>query len=220
MPRRYLQVPDNVTFLGDQPGLPELMEVLRELVVNVNRSFSEIELVETELRGEEGFTVTFSGNIDLGGNRITNVGAPQRSTDVVTSETVQKQGLFSANPGRPMTTTQPIIAGGGMQITTSLGTSDAISQLDMEAFVAEQLEDNVATINDGEVVDREDLDGTVGGTAGTLLFGASFEDGELVARPVILRQGATLQHDARTHELLEQVLNSLETIAALLQKDS
>jgi len=84
-------------------------------------------------------------------------------------------------------------------------------------LISEELEKAVATIRDGNIVDLENVDGTIGSTKGTLLFATTTEDGTIKARPLRMGAYGVQFSDGRTQELLELVLEKLISIDANLQ---
>ena len=81
-------MPRNTFVLEPLPENPSTKDI-NSRIEDLNRILSDINILESELRGEDGFTTSFSSNIDLNGNRITNLVHSESGTDAVNRDEVR-----------------------------------------------------------------------------------------------------------------------------------
>src|SRR5258706_15797927 len=91
------------------------LEDLNRLITQLNESNSRLAVTLATIQGQDGTTPQFSNNVDLGANRLTNVGRGVQNSDVPTIGQLRDFGLF-ASAGQPHVANTPIIANAGVQV--------------------------------------------------------------------------------------------------------
>jgi hypothetical protein len=205
MPRQRLQIRNL-----DKPvvSVEELQRELQERIVELNEALRRIELLESQLRGEDGFIATISSYLDMSGHRITKGARSKAPDDFVIRRELEEAfpGLFS--PARSIRVTKKLEAEKGMTIPGAGGGSTAIlTEDEINALITAQLGGAVATVGDGQPIDTEDLDGTDGATKGTLLFGLGPENKARLIR--VTPAGELVSRNPVLEELLMQVIAAL-----------
>lgn len=99
--------------------IPAIAGVDTTLLGAINQRLRAVSDAIASLTGDRG-PVLFSDNLDLGAKRVTNVGQPEKDTDVVTlgylrAHTITAQAGTPAGPATPMVATRPIEARAGLR---------------------------------------------------------------------------------------------------------
>lgn len=69
-------IPPNLT--GDM-----LLYYLNSMIEQINSSFSDIDILESAVRGEEGYTATIASNLDVQGNTVMNLRTPSAAHEAL-----------------------------------------------------------------------------------------------------------------------------------------
>lgn len=120
--------------LAARLGMPEWMVPLSG---QLNDFFERLDLRLGELEGIEGQTPAVTNDMDLGGNRLTNLGRSQADSDAVTRGEMAAFGLY-ARPGTSVHETKlQIKALGGLEVPTAIELPAAVNLAQLESAIAE-----------------------------------------------------------------------------------
>ena len=195
-------------------SVEDLVQEINQKMIEINESFQKLELLESQVRGEDGFTAQISSNLNMSSKRITNGARSKSPDDFVIRRELEEllPGLFS--PGRPIEVNSQLNIKKGISIGGSGGSSsNVLNEGDVVNLINSAIGDNVPTIKDGQVVDLEDTDGTDGSTTGTLLFATTVDNGVVKARPVrITPAGDILTSNPRLEELIESLNSNIDRL--------
>ncbi len=98
MPRHNRTIQPLVSLPGELT--PEIfISILNQKIEEINNSFTSLDMMESELRGEEGNTITAGSNVELGGKRVTGAGMSQSDSDYVTRGELRRNGLYVDHTG-------------------------------------------------------------------------------------------------------------------------
>lgn len=133
MPRKDRTIQPLVTL--PQEITPEIfIQTLNQKIEEINTSFTSLDLLESELRGEEGYSPKLSSTLDLQGNRITGGGISQSDTDYVTRGELRKSTLFPNHQGQ-LTTQRPISAPQGISTSPAMAPEGAVTLAQVNALL-------------------------------------------------------------------------------------
>jgi len=109
---------------------------INRVIVEINSVFSNISEQLAKLEGRDGRTISLSGDVDLGGKRIKNVGRAGSKTDVPNVEELVEKALYAL--GDRHVTTRLIEAQGGITVPRAEAGPDAVplAQLSDEVSLA------------------------------------------------------------------------------------
>ena len=212
MPRRYFSI--STIDLLEGASVDELITEVNEKIVEINEALSYLELLESKLRGEDGNLVTFSNNIDMQGNRITNAARSNGQDDAITRREIIERGFFQTQPGKAVTSDKSIVLTGGATITIPPATSgnQAVTLAQVLALINTAVEQAAGQVRDGTEISLQGSDGVIGTTKGSLVFGTKDEDGTEKAKPIRVGPSGIQASDGKAQELLELTIDVLSSI--------
>lgn len=197
-------------------SLQTLREEVDQRIRDLNVILEDVSYKLNQIRGLSSLTPEFFNHLDVGGKRVTNGSRSQKPTDFVIRKELEDAGIFNPNPARTLDVKRPIKADGGI----SIGGSLVLTEEEITNLIIDLLGENVAVIQDGEVIDLQDYDGTTGTTQGTLIFGATLEDGTRARLVRVNPAGDMLVADPSTREQLSTITHLLEKLIQVVEDKS
>lgn len=158
---------DRIPEISQVPeDLNELVIFLNTVIRQLNEVFAELNLSDSQFRGNDSFTPTFNNDVDLNRFRLRNISRSQDGGDAVTRRELEEIGILGSAAGilfkQPVTFTQNLFSegpqgGGGSELPNNDDVSDMITS--MTAGI-------VPVAVSGEVIDDQDVfaNGTTEGT--------------------------------------------------------
>src|ERR1044071_10376675 len=106
---------------------PDVFErILNDKIEEMNSSLSSLDLLESEVRGEDSYTPTYANHVNMQGNRITNAAQSQSDTDYVTRGELRRNGLYADHTGR-LVTQRVIETSAGVMSAPALALNEAVT---------------------------------------------------------------------------------------------
>ena len=208
MPPRYARIPPIEAEVRD----PEQLKMLvNDRIAEINRVLTELEIAESETRGEDGASPMISADLDMDGNNIINLRRSSSPTDAVTRQELQDIGLIG-NPGGEVTFNVPVGFSSGIINLGALGggSGGLVTADDVQTLIEQALGATVATSRDGEIVTTEDPAGVNGRTEGTLAMARDGKTGK--ARHLQAEDGRLVVIDIGSTRLLSELVEIMKDI--------
>lgn len=139
-------IPDNLS--------PDLfVRLLNSKIEEINRSFASLDLMESELRGEDGNTAQTGSDIDVQGNRVRNAKDSEKDTDYVTRGELRRNSLYVDHTGS-LKTNRPIQTSQNITTTPARSANESVTLSQLQALINQALpagiivqwHDTIATI--------------------------------------------------------------------------
>lgn len=92
------------------------VKALQALTTELNAVLARLGAALAQVQGKDNLSPTFGNDVDLGGYRLTNVGASRADDDAVTRREVANFGMFRRSISDPLTASAPIRATYGITV--------------------------------------------------------------------------------------------------------
>jgi hypothetical protein len=103
------------------------VDSLNMMIVDLNQIINDLVQEVAKLKGTDGFTSSISSDLDLGGNRIKNVGSSQLNTDVISRREFDRDGITRKKGQEYYSADAPIRAEAGLQVPRGVSPRDAVN---------------------------------------------------------------------------------------------
>lgn len=193
----------------------QLRQMFNDRIAALNEILQRLEGDVADIRGEDDREPVIRNTLDMNGHRITGGKRSRRPEDFVIRRELEEAGIFNASPGRALSISRKLNASGGISTSPGSGPGDAVTLEQVESLIDSGIGASVATIKDGNEIDLEDLDGTDGATAGTLLFGYGPGGKARVLR--VNANGELVSRNPDMEELLVQLTQAVGALTAMLE---
>lgn len=121
-------------------------------VVQLNQRLDQIADMFYRIGELSGDTLRLTGNLDLGGKRVMNVGATRTDNDAPSRGELRRKSLYVDATGR-LRSNAPIEANGGIEVPRALQQTDAISLGQIQETIAAAIAIILATVAPPKVAD-------------------------------------------------------------------
>ena len=205
MPPIYDRIPEIDQVPED---LNALVIFLNTVIRQLNEVFAELNLSDSQFRGNDDFIPTFNNDVDLNRFRLRNISRSQRGGDAVTRRELEEIGIlgsaFGVTFNTPVTFNQQLFSqgpqsGGGAEIPNNDEVGD---------MIAEGTAGIIPMAVSGEAVDDREVF-TTGSTEGLL---GMARDGRGTAEFLQIRNGHLQTADTQACALLWLIYQELRSL--------
>lgn len=204
MPPQYNRIPEIVQVPEDTASF---VEVVNTTIRQINEVFAELNLSDSEFRGNDGFIPTYNNNVNLQENRLRNIARSQESGDAVTRRELEEIGLLG-NPDGVVFNQSVTFGAGASSIPSAGGGSEIPSIGDVIQLIEDIVAGAIPVAFAGQTVTVQEY-GLLGTTEGTLILG---RNGNGKAEFAEIRNGRVQVDATDIVPLLELIYNELEKL--------